>query len=112
MKDKIYLITIVSILLVGIIGFIFLKRANNQLIEEQLIEATKLRKKLEKQKDSLITLYSKEIEYFEIENSSLNEINKNLNIRVRNYEKKLPYMDRTFNTAVDILSKARYNSKQ
>lgn len=111
MKDKFYLIIIGGLLIVGIVGFIFLKRANNDLVNEQTKQAKELKEQLKQEKDSLIVEYSNEIEAFRFENNSLNEINENLNIKIRNYEKKLSYSDRTFDTAVDVLSNAKYDSK-
>lgn len=108
MKDKVYLIVIGTLLIIGVVGFIFLKRANNDLIDEQTKQAKELKSDLQKEKDSLIVKYSEEIENFNFENKSLNKVNQALDIKIKNYEKKLSYSDRTFDTAVDVLSKAKY----
>ena len=97
-------------LIIGVVGFVFLKRANNDLIDEQARQAKELKEEFQKEKDSLIVEYSDEIENFQLENNSLNQVNNALNIKIRNYEKKLSYSDRTFDTAVDVLSKAKYDS--
>lgn len=110
MKDKVYLIIIGALLVVGLVGFIFMKRANNDLIDEQARQAEELKEEFQREKDSLIVEYSDEIRNFQFENNSLNQINDKLNIKIRNYEKKLSYSDRTFDTAVDVLSKAKYDS--
>lgn len=111
MKDKIYLIIIGALLVIGVVGFIFMKRANNDLIDEQARQAKELKEEFQKEKDSLIVEYSDEIKNFQFENNSLNEINEALNIKIRNYAKKLSYSDRTFDTAVDVLSEAKYDGK-
>lgn len=111
MKDKIYISIISLLLILGVVVFIFMKRENEQLISDQVKQAEKLKEQFKKEKDSLIVEYSNEIENFQFENNSLNRINENLNVKIRNYEKKLSYSDRTFDTAVDVLSKAKYDSR-
>ena len=111
MRDKLYLIIIGVLLIIGIVGFVSLKRENNNLIDMQTKQAKELKLEFQKEKDSLIGDYSEEIESFQIENESLNKVNRSLNIKIRNYEKKLSYSDRTFDTAVDVLSKAKYDDR-
>lgn len=108
-KDMFFIATIIS-LLVG--GFVVYRKQRSQidsLIELHQENKTQLQEQFNTDKSNLIDSYKIAVDSFSKANNYLTKKNKALNIKLKNYEKRLAYSNRTFDSAAIIITRAKYH---